>query len=69
MSEFRRELERLLNRYSSETDSQSPDFYMAMYLRDCFAAFNRAVVFRDQWYGLHIEPPGNTLPHRGKGTP
>lgn len=40
---FRKELEKLINRYSRENGSQTPDFILAAYLADCLVAFDRAV--------------------------
>ena len=48
---FRKELERLINRESRESGSNTPDFILAEYLIDALAAFDRAVMRREQWYG------------------
>lgn len=45
---FARELESLLNYYSQERPSNTPDFVLATYLLGCLAAYNQAVVMRDQ---------------------
>jgi hypothetical protein len=49
-SEFRVQLAVLLNRYSAENGSNTPDFVLAAFLNDCLAAFDLAVVRRDGWY-------------------
>lgn len=49
--EFRKELESLINRHSMESGSNTPDFILCEYLMDCLAAFDRAVVGREKWYG------------------
>lgn len=49
--EFRHELEELINRHSMENGSDTPDFILCEYLMDCLAAFDRAVVAREKWYG------------------
>jgi hypothetical protein len=48
---FMDELASLLNRYSKENGSDTPDFILAQYLSDCLAAWNRAVNERTEWYG------------------
>lgn len=48
---FEKELEALLNRFSQENGSDTPDFILAKYLNDCLTAWNHAVVAREKWYG------------------
>ena len=48
---FTIELERLLNKYSKENDSDTPDFILARYLEASLAAFNTSVKQRERWYG------------------
>lgn len=48
---FSRELTNLLNRYSKENISNTPDFILASYIESCLQAFNQAVVSRESWYG------------------
>lgn len=55
-SDFQRDLAALLNRYSMENESNTPDFILARYLRDCLAAFNATVNLRASWYGRHDRP-------------
>lgn len=50
-SELHRELAALLNRYSAENDSDTPDFLLAEYLLSCLATWNKATNLRDRWYG------------------
>lgn len=40
----------LLNHYSRETESGTPDFILATYLNDCLAAFSVATRERTRWY-------------------
>jgi hypothetical protein len=54
--EFAKELESLINRHSQENDSDTPDFILAGYLRDCLSAWNEATKARERWYG---RPCGN----------
>lgn len=48
---LRKEIEEAINRNSAENGSNTPDFILADYLRDCLAAFDRAVKAREEWYG------------------
>lgn len=54
--EFIEELDALLNRYSKENGSNTPDFILGNYLRNCLDAWNEATKARDQWYGVQLEP-------------
>jgi hypothetical protein len=51
MTEFEKELESLLNRYSKEVDSDTPDYVLAHYIKYSLKAFNQAVNLREEWYG------------------
>jgi hypothetical protein len=58
-SEFQDELEELINKFSEESGSDTPDFILAEYLNSCLAIFDRAVGLRETWYGRkHVD----TLP-------
>ena len=46
----------LLNRYSAENASNTPDFILAHFLVKCLAAFDRATQQRDTWYGRDARP-------------
>ena len=48
--DLRGELAQILNRYSAENGSNTPDFVLAAYLSACLIAFDFAVTARDQWY-------------------
>ena len=48
---FRRDLTALLNQYSQENGSDTPDFVLAEYLQDCLTNFDKATIARDEWYG------------------
>ena len=50
IEEFQSELESLINRHSKENDSNTPDFILASYLKDCLENFNKHVVMREGWY-------------------
>lgn len=49
---FEVELERLLNRHSIENESDTPDYTLAEYLRNCLDIFSIAVCKRDAWHGF-----------------
>lgn len=55
---FRDELSGLLNRYSRENHSDTPDFLLAQYLERCLDAFDEAVIARESWYGRDRPAPG-----------
>lgn len=50
-AEFRSELRVILNRYSMENRSNTPDYVLATYLARCLEAFDDATRERSQWYG------------------
>jgi hypothetical protein len=52
-----RELEMLLNKYSMENSSNTPDFILAQFMLESLASFNKALVARAEWYG-RIDTPG-----------
>lgn len=54
-SNFRDELEHMLNRYSLESGSDTPDFILADYLLGCLENFDRTLQRREQWYGRPVE--------------
>ncbi len=54
---FEEQLTHLLNRYSKENDSNTPDFILAEYMKSCLKIFNTAVQQRETWYGRDQRPP------------
>lgn len=48
---FTKALEDLINGYSLENQSGTPDFILAKYLHDCLAAYNLALQERARWKG------------------
>lgn len=50
--DFEKELEALINKHSKETESDTPDFILAQYLRGCLDNYAKAVKSRDNWYGF-----------------
>ena len=49
--EFLVELQCLINRYSRENGSNTPDFILATYLMGCLENFNKTLQYREKWYG------------------
>lgn len=49
MMSFLNELQQLLNKYSKEQLSNTPDFILAEYLNGCLDAWNKALLQRSLW--------------------
>jgi len=47
---FSKELQNLINSYSRENGSDTPDFILSEYLVGCLEAFDKAVKRRTKWY-------------------
>ena len=47
---FKTKLTMLINEYSLEDDSDTPDFILARFIEGCLKAFNKAVQQRETWY-------------------
>lgn len=56
MSDFERHLQVLLNQFTQENESNTPDFILAGYIQTCLDAFNEAVRARDVWYDIKPHP-------------
>ena len=54
--EFERELAGLINRYSLENGSNTPDFIIARYLVSCLKALNATIQTRSVWYAGQRPP-------------
>lgn len=52
---FEKELEQLINKYSKENTSDTPDFILAEYLNNCLSAFAITTQKRDRWYGVDVK--------------
>ena len=48
---FRRDLAALINRYSLEGLSNTPDFLLADYMIACLKVYSESVNKRENWYG------------------
>ena len=51
MNNFENELEALINKYSMENGSDTPDFMLAGYLSDCLRVWDKTITAREKWYG------------------
>jgi hypothetical protein len=66
--QFRKEIEEAINRNSMENGSDTPNFILADYLRDCLTTYDRTVKAREKWYGRSLKndqseaPPVNGTP-------
>jgi hypothetical protein len=49
---FENDLRELINRYSKENDSDTPDTILAQYMNDCLKSFTEATRARDRWYNF-----------------
>ncbi len=49
--DFESELQNLINKYSQENGSDTPDFLLAKYLTGCLTVFNSVVTAREVWFG------------------
>lgn len=50
--EFKLELMKVLNKFSGEGDSDTPDFILMEFLVSTLIALNKAINDRDKWYGI-----------------
>ena len=50
---FERDLAQLINRYSKENASDTPDYILAKYVGRCMDAYAEAVKTRDQWFSFN----------------
>ena len=57
--EFLKELETLINKFSLENKTNTPDFILAQYLKTCLDAYEMAIVRRIKWEG--IDEKNNSL--------
>ena len=60
MNDFRKELTDLINFYSKENGSDTPDFILAEYLGDCLQVFDKAINARDKWCMPDVEMDPDT---------
>jgi hypothetical protein len=54
---FRKDVEALINHHSLENWSNTPDFILAEYLSDCLITFDKAIRAREKFYGREVTTP------------
>ena len=54
LTAFERSLKNLLNKYSMENRSNTPDFILAEYMHSCLINFNIATRAREHWFGRRV---------------
>ena len=64
---FRKELEILINRYSMENGSNTPDFLLAEYLVMQLHLWDQFVTRREEWFGRSRTRKDNALIERERG--
>lgn len=52
MSEFHKELEQVINKYSKENGSNTPDWVLAHFLMSCLESFDKAVNQRSEYWNI-----------------
>lgn len=69
-TEFEKRLAGLINEFSLENQSNTPDFILARYINAALLNFNAAINDREQWYGRipHIEDNHYKIPFDYDGT-
>lgn len=60
--DLRKEMAALLNRYSRENASGTPDYILANYLGRCLINFDQTTIERETWYGRTAKPKGTIPP-------
>lgn len=58
MSDIKKEIEQVINKYSRENVSNTPDFILALYLMDCLEAYENASQRREKWFGKSLSIGG-----------
>jgi hypothetical protein len=53
---FSQQLSSLLNKFSLENPSNTPDYILAEYLIDCLSAYNKTKVWVDKWHSMDGVP-------------
>lgn len=64
---FHDELTSVINRYSKENESDTPDYILALYLMACLDAFSFSVILRDRWYGFKTLTRDHSMRCEGSG--
>lgn len=61
MLTIEKEIRAIINKYSQENNSNTPDFILAQYIMESLKAFENAINAREKWYGRerYDNQPGN----------
>jgi hypothetical protein len=51
-TKFQKELEKLINKYSIENHSNTPDFLLAQFIMNCLNSYIMVLKARDEWYTI-----------------
>ncbi len=51
---LRKDLSALLNKYSQENRSDTPDFMLADFMLGCLNVYENTIVARENWYGRKL---------------
>ncbi len=54
-TELEKGLENLINEFSRESDSNTPDFILAEFMMNCLDSFELASNRREVWYGVELD--------------
>lgn len=55
---FEMEIARVINKHSKENESNTPDFILAAFVRDCLTAFAKTSRDREKWFGKELRVGG-----------
>jgi hypothetical protein len=69
MTKLQTAIQHAINCASAENGSDTPDFILAEYLIDCLAAYDRALVAREKWYGRECGGLKRPIPVDGPPPP
>lgn len=61
MKTFESELTELINRYSIENGSDTPDWILAEYIKGALKSYEKTVRMRDHWYSFTPWSEGITI--------
>ena len=59
--DFLKKMETLINVYSMENESNTPDFILAEFMHRCLTAANTMIQQRETWYGRDPRPTSNEI--------
>ncbi len=51
---FEQAIAAVINSYSKENESDTPDYILAQYVSNCLEAYKKAIMLRDSWFGVDM---------------